>query len=144
MMGTAQTVSLLCLADLERRGEQPLEQRGQGEEEERHDLGCKPAQEDRGVRLSHGDPDGDRDAHEPEHEVGDGDPEEHFEPPQEPDSSERERLAQVDDADEVEHDLDGYDHRHEADKHGNVDGQPSSLVRRVAPARRVASAWTAH
>jgi hypothetical protein len=44
--------------------------RGRGEEAERHDLGCEPAQEDRGVRLSDGAPDGNRDAHEPEHEVG--------------------------------------------------------------------------
>ena len=78
------------------------------------------------MRLSHGAPDGNRHAHEPEHEVGDGDPEEPFEPSQEPDSSERERLAQVDDAQEVEHDLDRNDHRAEADEHGDVDGQPQA------------------
>src|SRR5674476_804050 len=37
---------LVVMAKLERGCEQPLEQRGQGEEEERHDLGCEPAQED--------------------------------------------------------------------------------------------------
>src|SRR5665647_438674 len=120
---------LVVLAKLERGGEQPLEQCDQGEQEQGHDLGGEPGKEHLSLRLPHGDRDGDQDADEPEHLVGGSDPDEHLEPPpQQPDGSERERLALVDDADEVEHDLDRNDHRDEADKHGNVDGQPSSLV----------------
>src|SRR5674476_398278 len=106
---------LVVLAELERGGEQPLEQRDQGEQEQGHDLGGEPGEEHISLRLPHGDPGGDPDAGEAEHLVGGGDPDEHLEPPQQLDGSERERLAQVGDAEEVEDDFDAHDHRDEAD-----------------------------
>src|SRR5674476_1675315 len=42
------------LAELERGGEKPLEQRDQGKQEQRHDLGREPGKEHVSLRLLHG------------------------------------------------------------------------------------------